>query len=130
MDIKHVFSINPLLPAYQAPQPQMRAVGDAARRGSTLPAGWSRSDIPASAFAFDNERPRHKVWLEPFRLAARPVTCGEYLDFIEAGGYQHAGVLAVGRLGDGSPSRAGRRRSTGTAKTANGRYSPCPAAAG
>jgi ergothioneine biosynthesis protein EgtB len=38
-------------------------------------------------FAFDNETPRHKVWLEPFRLAARPVTCGEYLAFVEDGGY-------------------------------------------
>jgi ergothioneine biosynthesis protein EgtB len=41
-----------------------------------------------SGFAFDNESPRHKVWLEPFRLAARPVTCGEYLGFIEEAGYR------------------------------------------
>jgi ergothioneine biosynthesis protein EgtB len=41
-----------------------------------------------SDFAFDNETPRHKVWLEPFRLAARPTTCGEYLGFVEEGGYE------------------------------------------
>ena len=87
MDIKHVFSINPLLPAYQAPRRKSlrrrrRSTGSSSRAGS------SRSDIAAPAFAFDNETPRHKVWLEPFRLATRPVTCGEYLDFIEAGGYR------------------------------------------
>jgi ergothioneine biosynthesis protein EgtB len=87
MDIKHVFSVNPLLPAFQAPQPQIAA--------PAAPLGWvdcvgglveigHRGD----GFAFDNETPRHKVWLEPFRLATRPVTCGEYLDFIEAGGYR------------------------------------------
>jgi ergothioneine biosynthesis protein EgtB len=87
MDIKHVFSINPLLPAFQAPRPRVAA--------PRTPPGWidfagglveigHRGD----GFAFDNETPRHKVWLEPFRLATRPVTCGEYLEFIEAGGYR------------------------------------------
>ena len=81
MDIKHVFSVNPLLPAYQAPRPQIR--------GSTTPLAWvefARGLVEighsGSAFAFDNETPRHKVWLEPFRLATRPVSCGEYLGFI------------------------------------------------
>ena len=87
MDIKHVFSVNPLLPAYQAPRPQIR--------GSAAPLAWVEFagglveiGHRGSAFAFDNETPRHKVWLEPFRLATRPVSCGEYLGFIEAGGYQ------------------------------------------
>lgn len=87
MDIKHVFSVNPLLPAYQAPRPQVR--------GSATPLAWidfagglAEIGHQGEAFAFDNENPRHKVWLEPFRLATRPVTCGEYLGFIEAGGYQ------------------------------------------
>src|SRR5205823_4777663 len=87
MDIKHVFSVNPLLPAYQAPRPQARA--------PAAPLGWvdcagGLIEIGhlGSAFAFDNESPRHKVWLEPFRLAARPVSCGEYLSFIEDGGYK------------------------------------------
>jgi len=39
-------------------------------------------------FAFDNEGPRHRVWLEPFALASRPTNCGEYLAFIEDGGYR------------------------------------------
>ena len=86
MDIKHVFSVNPLLPAYQAPRPQIS--------GPPTPLAWAEfqgglveTGHIGSAFAFDNETPRHKVWLEPFRLATRPVSCGEYLGFIEAGGY-------------------------------------------
>jgi ergothioneine biosynthesis protein EgtB len=87
MDIKHVFSINPLLPAYQAPQPQIAApvapLDWVEVAGGLVEIGHRGSD-----FAFDNETPRHKVWLDPFRLATRPVTCGEFLEFIEAGGYR------------------------------------------
>jgi ergothioneine biosynthesis protein EgtB len=87
MDIKHVFSLNPLLPAYQAPQLQVQATV------SSLPwvdfgGGLEEIGHSGSGFAFDNESPRHKVWIEPFRLAARPVTCGEYLGFIEEAGYK------------------------------------------
>ncbi|WP_260982034.1 ergothioneine biosynthesis protein EgtB [Paenibacillus sp. 32O-W] len=39
-------------------------------------------------FAFDNEMPRHKVWIGGFRLASQPVTNGEYLQFVEDGGYR------------------------------------------
>ena len=86
MDIKHVFSINPLLPAYQAPRLHVR--GQAPVLGWLhFPGGLVEIGHAGSAFAFDNETPRHKVWLEPFRLATRPVSCGEYLGFIEAGGY-------------------------------------------
>ncbi|HEX3520701.1 MAG TPA: ergothioneine biosynthesis protein EgtB [Stellaceae bacterium] len=87
MDIKHVFSLNPLLPAYQAPQLQVQA--------NVRPLSWidfagglKEIGHPGSGFAFDNETPRHKVWLEPFRLAAQPVTCGEYVGFIEEAGYK------------------------------------------
>jgi ergothioneine biosynthesis protein EgtB len=87
MDIKHVFSLNPLLPAYQPPR----------RRGpgAAVPLEWV--DFPGGlvwvghegeAFAFDNETPRHRVWLDPFRLTSRPVSCGEFAEFIAAGGYR------------------------------------------
>jgi ergothioneine biosynthesis protein EgtB len=39
-------------------------------------------------FSFDNELPRHRVWLEPYKLATRLVTCGEYAEFIADGGYR------------------------------------------
>jgi ergothioneine biosynthesis protein EgtB len=87
MDIKHVFSVNPLLPSYQAPRLKMQQ--------SAPPLGWVEFSggiceigFTGAGFAFDNEKPRHKVWLEPFRLASRPSTCGEYLEFIEEGGYR------------------------------------------
>jgi ergothioneine biosynthesis protein EgtB len=86
MDIKHVFSLNPLLPAYQAaqlhvqaPAPPLTWLGFAG--------GLKEIGYDGANFAFDNETPRHKVWLEPFQLASRPATCGEYLGFIEEGGY-------------------------------------------
>jgi ergothioneine biosynthesis protein EgtB len=86
MDIKHVFSLNPLLPAYHAPQLQVQTAAP--------PLGWllfegglKEIGHAGGSFAFDNETPRHRAWLEPFRLASRLVTCGEYLAFIEDGGY-------------------------------------------
>jgi ergothioneine biosynthesis protein EgtB len=76
-----------LFPAYQAPRPQAR--GPAAPSAwAEFPGGLVEIGHHGEAFAFDNETPRHKVWLEPFRLAARPVSCAEYLGFIEAGGYK------------------------------------------
>ncbi len=87
MDIKHVFSINPLLPAYQAPQPQI-APPAAALDWLEYAGGLVEIGHHGAGFAFDSETPRHKVWLEPFRLAARPVSCGEFLEFIEADGYR------------------------------------------
>ncbi len=87
MDIKHVFSMNPLSPSYQAPQPQIAAPA-VALAWLDLPGGLVEIGHQGGGFAFDNEGPRHKVWLEPFRLASRPVTCGEFLDFIEEGGYR------------------------------------------
>lgn len=87
MDIKHVLSLNPLQPAYHAaPEP---AAGDASPLSWYEVAGGLRQIGHGGAgFAFDNETPRHKVWLEPFRLASRLVTCGEYDEFIAAGGYR------------------------------------------
>ncbi|HVJ51408.1 MAG TPA: ergothioneine biosynthesis protein EgtB [Aliidongia sp.] len=89
MDIKHVFSVNPLLPAYQPAAPQLRS---AVRPMSwhDFAGGLVEIGYDGDGFAFDNEGPRHKIWLEPFRLADRLVTCGEYLDFIEDGGYRRA----------------------------------------
>jgi ergothioneine biosynthesis protein EgtB len=86
-DIKHVFWVNPLRPAYQprkAPQggevPPMRWVD--------FPEGLRAVGHEGPAFAFDNEGPRHRVFLEPFRLAGRLVTNGEYKAFIDDGGYR------------------------------------------
>ena len=87
MDAKHLLSLNPLKPAY--------APADAAPAAHELPMGWVDFEgglveigHAGNGFAFDNEGPRHRVWLDPFALATRPVSCGEYLAFVEDGGYR------------------------------------------
>lgn len=89
-DIKHALSCNPLETAYDAalPMPPVSA-GAPPMRWVEHPGGLVEIGHGADAcgFAYDNEGPRHRRWLEPFRLASRPVTCGEYLAFMEDGGY-------------------------------------------
>jgi ergothioneine biosynthesis protein EgtB len=89
-DIKYNLAVNPLHPAYHAVTP--------ARGSAPRPLGWRELAGGLQAighdgaeFAFDNEGPRHTVYLRPFRLGDRLVTNGEYLEFIEAGGYGDAG---------------------------------------
>jgi ergothioneine biosynthesis protein EgtB len=86
-DILHAFFTNPLRPAYRAltapADSGTPALNFAHHRGGLVEAGHS-----GEGFCFDNELPRHRVWLEPFQLATRLVTCGEYADFIGDGGYR------------------------------------------
>jgi ergothioneine biosynthesis protein EgtB len=88
-DLKHLWSFNPLRPVYRDRPPARRPAGPPAD------AGWVGFDEgvyeighAGSGFAFDNEGPRHRVFLEAFELATRPVTAGEYLAFLEDGGYE------------------------------------------
>jgi ergothioneine biosynthesis protein EgtB len=91
MDIKHLFSVNPLLPAYQAPRPYALPSTAVPGPGWVEFAGGLREIGHAGpGFAFDNEGPRHKVSLDPFRLRTHPVSCGEYREFITDGGYRRA----------------------------------------
>jgi len=89
MDIKHVLALNPLDPVYGAVAPASHA---AAPRLDYVSVAGGLCEIGnrGLGFAFDNEGPRHKVWLEPYRIGTRLATCGEYRAFIEAGGYQQA----------------------------------------
>jgi len=89
MDIKHVLSLNPLQPAYRAARPP-DVTAPAPLAWLDIAGGLRQIGHDAAEFAFDNEGPRHKVWLEPFRLATRLATCGEYLAFIADGGYRRA----------------------------------------
>jgi ergothioneine biosynthesis protein EgtB len=85
-DLKALFAQNPLKPAYGgAPLPPGPAAPQAWR---SFEGGLVEIGFEGPGFAFDNEGPRHKVHLEPFDLAARPATCGEWLAFMEAGGYR------------------------------------------
>jgi formylglycine-generating enzyme required for sulfatase activity len=91
-DILHAFSCNPLLPAYRpvaGPALRLAAVPPAMR---WLPQPGGMVEIghagPADAFAFDNETPRHAALLQPYAIADRLVSCGDYAQFIADGGYQ------------------------------------------
>jgi len=85
-DILALFAASPLKPAYRASAPRASAPAS--------PLGWRKhggglTEIGAKGegFAFDNECPLHKVWLEPFALADRLVTAGEWMEFMADGGY-------------------------------------------
>ncbi|MBE9078673.1 ergothioneine biosynthesis protein EgtB [Romeria aff. gracilis LEGE 07310] len=88
-DIKHILATNPLRPAYRTdlPQPPNEAA-QSREQWLDYPGGLYTLGHTASEFAFDNEGPSHPVYLQDYWLAARLVTNGEYLEFIEAGGYQ------------------------------------------
>jgi ergothioneine biosynthesis protein EgtB len=86
-DVKHLFSVNPLLPAYRAGT-EPPAAPAAALSWLEFDEGVYEVGHAGGAFAYDNESPRHRVFLERFRLASRPVTSGEFLEFIDDGGYQ------------------------------------------
>ena len=99
-DILNAFFTNPLRPKYR----EAAATGtvEQGNEGSRYlerarPLGFLEFDgglrevgHAGEGFCFDNERPRHRVWLEPFGLASRLVTCGEFADFMADGGYQRA----------------------------------------
>src|SRR5690606_11795922 len=81
-DILHALSCNPLLPAYRENASQASAVSVPPDPVRWLAHDGAMVDIGHSGpgFAFDNETPRHPVWLQPYAIADRLVTCGEYLD--------------------------------------------------
>jgi ergothioneine biosynthesis protein EgtB len=86
-DIKHAFAQNPLRPAYrELTQPEECTVLPI--RWQEFDAGVRRIGHAGDDFAFDNEGPSHRVFLEPFALASRLVTCGEFLGFMADRGYE------------------------------------------
>ncbi len=98
-DILHAFFTNPLRPAYREQgsgnrdqKVSERGSEGARERASKLQfqafeGGLREAGHTGESFCFDNELPRHRVWLEPFALANRLVTCGEFAEFIADGGY-------------------------------------------
>jgi ergothioneine biosynthesis protein EgtB len=88
-DIHHALWRNPLRPAY-LDAPETRAARATTAEGGWIehPGGLAEIGHAGGGFAFDNEVPRHRVHLEPFAIARRAVTSGEYLAFVEAGGYR------------------------------------------
>jgi len=89
MDILHLFAQSPLSPAYQPGAAPARP-DPGPQRFHRFAGGLVEIGACEAGFAFDNERPRHKTYVAPFRLSDRLVTNGEWLAFIEAGGYGRA----------------------------------------
>jgi ergothioneine biosynthesis protein EgtB len=86
-DLKHLFSMSPLSPAYRP--------GGVANPTAAPPMTWHGFDgglvslgHGGDGFCYDNETPRHQAFVAPYRLASRLVTNGEYAQFIAARGYQ------------------------------------------
>ncbi|TCM20641.1 ergothioneine biosynthesis protein EgtB [Novosphingobium sp. PhB165] len=89
-DIKHLFALNPLGPVY-------RVKGEGEGPATAAPMHWiegaqGRVDAGYDGpdFAFDNEQPMHSTWLAPHALASRPVTNGEWIEFMLDKGYETA----------------------------------------
>ena len=115
-DILHAFFTNPLRPAYaegselRSPGTQVREVGRPGQLGfQEFDGGLREIGFTGDGFCFDNELGRHQVWLDPYSLANRPITCGEYLAFMADGGYSRpelwlsAGWAAVKERGWRAP---------------------------
>jgi ergothioneine biosynthesis protein EgtB len=86
-DLKHLLSCNPLKPAYQKTWPLTQVLARAPR-WIAFEQGAQRVGHSGDGFSFDNEGPEHTVWLERFEIASHPVTHGDFLRFIEDGGYR------------------------------------------
>jgi ergothioneine biosynthesis protein EgtB len=107
-DIKHLFGQNPLYPAYAATEMAVHGMASELEWiGFDENVYWIGAD--GSGFFFDNEAPRHRTFVHAFELASRPVTVGEYIDFIGDGGYARpelwlsAGWFAVQENGWAAP---------------------------
>jgi ergothioneine biosynthesis protein EgtB len=113
-DIKHLLSRNPLKPAYQKQWP-LTPIRAREPRWIAFAGGLYEIGHEGPGFAFDNETPRHRVWLEAFEIASHPVTHGDFMRFIDDGGYQRpelwlaAGWDAAGARGWQAPQYWARR---------------------
>ncbi len=89
-DVKNGLWTNPLRPAYRNPEHGhlLRSENPAASLSwQSHPEGLHSIGFEGAGFSFDNEGPRHQVFLDAFRLASRLVTNGEYLQFMRDNGY-------------------------------------------
>jgi ergothioneine biosynthesis protein EgtB len=88
-DMKHLLSLNSLFPVYRdLPGAQRGAAPDLSFQ--SFPGGIREIGYDGAAFCFDNEQPRHKAWLNEFKLANRLVTNREWQAFMADGGYTTA----------------------------------------
>jgi ergothioneine biosynthesis protein EgtB len=86
-DLKHMFASNPLRPVYR-PHKATTTGAASPRRWIEHPGGLLWLGHDGGGFAYDNEGPRHRQFLNPFAIASRVVTSGEFLEFMADGGYE------------------------------------------
>lgn len=84
-DIKHILGMNPLRPVYREIELPQRE--SAEHEWVHFGGGMKKLGAEEGGFAFDNERPQHELWQSPFKIGSRPIINGEYISFIEDGGY-------------------------------------------
>ncbi|HEX8010877.1 MAG TPA: ergothioneine biosynthesis protein EgtB [Casimicrobiaceae bacterium] len=87
-DVKHMLSCNPLKPAYAPARASAAPTGAASLGWVEFDAGLVEIGHDGKGFAFDNETPRHREYVNAYALASRPVTNVEYAAFIDDGGYR------------------------------------------
>lgn len=87
-DIKHVFSINPICPSFSAREPALQNGKIPEMKWLSFDEGIYNIGYNGNVFCYDNELPYHKKYLHAFNLGSRLITNGEYLKFIEDGGYK------------------------------------------
>jgi len=87
-DILHALWCNPLLPACTAQEAPALRLAPLPLRWVEGPQGVVAIGHDGAGFAFDNETPRHRRWLESYRIADRLVSCGEFAEFVADGGYR------------------------------------------
>lgn len=85
-DLKHLLWKNPLRPTYQATWP-LTPVEPGPAQWLAFPAGLHEIGHSGDSFAFDNESPRHREYSQGFEIRSHPVTHGDFIAFIEDGGY-------------------------------------------
>jgi ergothioneine biosynthesis protein EgtB len=85
-DLKALFALNPLDPIYKERKVAPPCVSP--QNWRFYEGGLHEIGFGGGRFCFDNELPRHRVWLEPFVISSRLVTCGDWLEFMADGGYE------------------------------------------
>ncbi len=88
MDLLHLMSRSPLKPSAYETEPRSAPLETAKGGWVSFEGGLVDLGSDLEGFSFDNERPSHPVWLQPFSLCADLVTNGDWLVFMEDGGYQ------------------------------------------
>ncbi|MGI8889622.1 MAG: ergothioneine biosynthesis protein EgtB [Chthoniobacterales bacterium] len=87
-DIKHVFAQNPLHPIFREREDIAKSSAVSSLKFVDFDEAIFEIGHGGGGFSYDNESPRHRALIPAFSLATRPVTNGEYIEFIESGGYK------------------------------------------